>query len=183
MTFCNRRAGLRPALQGLKRCQLILRVASRVDLRVRLGDLAVLVDHVGDAAGVLVIRFLGGAVRDRQFAVGIAQQREGEVELLRKAGVVLGRVETDAEDPGVARLVLVREVPEPGTLGRSAGCVGLRVEPEDDFLPAEVRQLHAIAVVVDDVEFGGGISNLQHTRTSKDVAQFSAKRHAGIVPA
>jgi hypothetical protein len=145
---------------------------------VRLGDLPVLVDHVGDAAGVLVVGAVGGAVGDRELAVGVAEEREGEVELLGEAGVVGLGVEANAEDLGVARLVLVGEVPEPGTFGRSPGGVGLRIEPEDDLLPAEVRQLHVIAVVIDDVEIGGRVSNFQHARTSKDVPQFRAERHA-----
>jgi hypothetical protein len=150
---------------------------------MRLGDLPVLVDDVRDAACVLVLRTFGGAVRNRQFPIGVTQQREGEVELLGEARVVLGGVEADTEDLGVARLVLVFEVPEPGTFGRSTRGVGFRIEPEDDLVAAEVAEPHAFAVVIDGIECGGRISDLQHARTSEHVAQFSAERHAGIVAA
>jgi hypothetical protein len=89
---------------------------------VGLGDLPVLVDDVGDAPRVLVLRRLGGPVREADPAVGVAEQREGEVELLREAGVVLDVVEADAENLRVLVLVLGDEVPEPGTLTRSTGC-------------------------------------------------------------
>ena len=129
---------------------------------MRLGDLPILVDHVRDAAGVLVFRRVGGAVRDAELAVGVTEQREGELELLGEGFVLGGGVEADAEDFDVLRFVLRQEVPEPGTLAGSAGCVGLRIEPEDDFLPAQVGEADAVAVVIDDVEVGSGIAGIQH---------------------
>ena len=82
----------------------------------------------------------GGAVGEADLAVGVAEQRVGEVELGREAGVLVGRVEADAEDLGVLRGVLIVEVPEPGTLDRSARGVGLRIEPEHDLLAAQAAQ-------------------------------------------
>ena len=83
---------------------------------MRFSDAALLVDHVGDAFCVFVLRRIGGTVGDADTAVGVAEEWEGEVELLRKVGVVGRVVETRAEDGGVLFLVLVDEVPEPGTL-------------------------------------------------------------------
>jgi len=135
---------------------------------MRLRDVALLVDHVRDAAGVLVALALARAVGEAELAVGIAEELEGELELLREGGVLFRRVEADAEDDGVLRVVLLDEVPEPGTLDRSAGCVGLRIKPEDDFLPAQVAQADRAAVVIARLEIRSRISGLQHVGTSSE---------------
>jgi hypothetical protein len=136
---------------------------------VRLGDLAVLVDHVRDPARVLVFRRVGGAVCDADLAVGVAEERERKVILLRELRVVLDAVEADADDLRVLLVVLRREVPEPGTLGRSASGIGLRIEPEHELLAAEVAELHAISVVIDRLEIRRGIAYIQHLSTSEKV--------------
>jgi len=133
---------------------------------VGLGDLPVFIDDVGDAAGVLVFRGFRGAVGEADLAFGVAEKRKGEVELLRERGVLFLVVEADAEDLGVLRFILRREVPEPGTLTRSTGCVGLRIEPEDDLLPAQIAETHAIAVVIGHVEIRSSVARLQHARFS-----------------
>jgi len=153
-------------LQGL---ELFLRVRARVDFRMRFRNLSVLVDHVGDAARVLVFRRVGGTVRDADLAVGVAEERVRKVVLLRELRVVLDAVEADADDLRVLLLVFGGEVPEPGTLGRSASGVGLWIEPEDELLAAEIAQLHPVAVVIDRLEIGSGIAHLQHMRTSEQV--------------
>ncbi len=51
--------------------QLLLRIVSRVHLRMRLGDSAVLIDDVGDPLRVFVFRRIGGAVSDTDLAVGV----------------------------------------------------------------------------------------------------------------
>ena len=133
-----------------------------------LSDLSLLVDHVRDAACVFVFRRVGGTVRDPDLAVGVAQQREGELVLGREVRVVFDAVEADADDLRVLFLVLAREVPEPGTLGRSAAGIRFRIEPEHELLAAEVAQLHAIAVVIERLEIRRGIAHLQHLRTSHE---------------
>jgi hypothetical protein len=133
---------------------------------MRLSDLSLLVDHVGDAPRVLVLGRAGGAVGQADLAVGIAEEGEVEAELLGEM-LVLGRgVETDAEDAGVLLRVLAVEVPEPGTFFRSAGGVGLRIEPEHDLLAAQVAQANAVAVVVGDVEIGSLFTGIQHVGLS-----------------
>jgi hypothetical protein len=52
---------------------------------MRLGDPSVLVDDVGDPFRVLVFRRVGGAVGDADLSIGVAEQREGEIELLRES--------------------------------------------------------------------------------------------------
>jgi hypothetical protein len=148
---------------------------------VRFRDLSVHVDHVGDAAGVFVFRRVGGAVGDADLAVGVAEEGEGEVVLLRECGVVIDGVEADAEDARVLLRVFIGEVPEPGTFCRSTSGVGLRIEPEDELLPAKVAQLHAIAVVIEHLEIRRRIAYLQHLRTSEQVlcnkAYATGQRH------
>lgn len=149
---------------------------------MRLRDLSVLVDDVCDAAGVLVLRRVGGAVGEADPALGVAEEREREVVFLREGGVGALVVEADAEDRGVLRRVLIAEVPEPGTFARSTGGVGFRVEPEHDPASAEVAELHAISVVIGDVEVGSFLAWLQHLRfPSGDHADDAADGHAAIV--
>ena len=136
---------------------------------MRLSDFPVLVDHICDPACVFVLRRVCGAVRESDLPIGVAKERKREAVLLREMRVVLDRVEADAGDLRVLLLVFAGKVPEPGTLGRSASGVSLRIEPEDELLAAEVAQLHAIAVVIGHLEIGSGIPHLQHLRTSHQV--------------
>jgi len=147
--------------------QLLLRIVSWVHLRMGLGDAAFLVDEVGDPFRVFVFRRVGGAVGDTDLAVGVTQQGEGEFVFLSEAGVGVDVVETGAEDGGVLRFVLVDEVPEPGTLGRSARCVGLRIEPQHDLASAQIVQRNLAAVMIQHFEIRGFVSNLEHASSSR----------------
>ena len=113
--------------------------------------------------------------------VGVAEEWEGEVELLREAGVFFPGVEADAEDDGVLCFVLRDEVPEPGTFDRSAGCVGLRIEPEDDLAAAEIAEAYRIAVLVTAFEVRSLIAGLEHgfraSETLECEAEHACKRH------
>jgi hypothetical protein len=134
---------------------------------MRLGDAALLVDDVGDPLRVFVFRRVGGAVGDTDLAVGVTQQREGEAELLGETGVGVDVVETGAEDGGVLRFVLVDEVPEPGTLGRSARGVGLRIEPQHNLAAAQIVQRNFAAVMIQHFEIRSFVSNLEHAPSSE----------------
>src|ERR1700738_1351235 len=71
-------------LRKLQRGQLLCRISARVDLRMDLRDTPLFVDDVRDTASVLILRRLGGAVRQPDLVVGIAQKREVEFLLLRE---------------------------------------------------------------------------------------------------
>jgi hypothetical protein len=129
---------------------------------MRLGDLPLFVDHIRDAFCVLVVRRLRRTVGESDLAFRVAQEREWEVELAGERVVLFGSVEADAEDLGVLGLVLLAQVPEPGTFTRSTRGVGLRVEPEHDFLAAQVSQTDMVSLVVEDVEVRSDITGLQH---------------------
>lgn len=149
---------------------------------MRLGDLAVLVDHIRDTARVFVFRRFRSAVREADLAIGVAQQREREVVFLGERGVGFFVIEADAENLGVLRFVLLREVPEPGTFPRSTGSVGFRIEPEHDLLAAQIAETHAIAVMVGDVEVGSGIAGLEHgCFSSRQKLNDAAETHTLIV--
>ena len=138
------------------------RISRGLNLGVGLGDLAILIDYVRDPARVNVCRRVSGAVGQTDLALGVAQQREGKVELLSE-GPVLGLVvEAGPEDLDVFGLVFIDEVPEPGTLTRSTGCVGLGIEPEHDALSAQVGQAHTVAVVIHHIEIWSILPGLKH---------------------
>ena len=158
-------------LGRLQRRQLLLRIVSRVHLRMRLGDAALLVDEVGDPFRVFVFGRGGGTVGETDLAVGVTEQREGEAEFRGEAGVGIDVVEAGAEDGGVLRLVLVDEVPEPGTLGRSARCVGLRIEPQHDLAATQIVQRDVAAVMIQHFEIRGFVTNLEHASSLKRLQQ------------
>src|SRR5438270_10951337 len=80
-----------------QRRQLLLRIRTRIDFRMRLRNLPVLVDDVGDAARVFVLFRLRRAVSDADLAIGVAQERKREVEFLRELRVRLPIAEPDSE--------------------------------------------------------------------------------------
>lgn len=127
---------------------------------MRLGNLSLLVDDVRDPFRVFVFRRISRAVRDSDLAIRVAQQREREVVLFRELRIRGDVIETDAQDCGVLRLVLGDEVPEPGTLGRSAGCVGLRIKPQHDPAPAQIVQRNLVAAVIGYLEVRSVVANV-----------------------
>ena len=113
------------------------RPGASVDSLVPLLDLALAVDHDADtlsALGGIDVRAVGGADR----SVGVANQREVEVELLGELLVVGGRVERHTQDHRVLPIVVGLQVAEPATLSGSTRGVGLRKEPQHDGLALEI---------------------------------------------
>jgi hypothetical protein len=153
--------------------QLLLGVAPGIDFRVGLGDPAFLIDDVRDPFRVLVFRRFGSAVREADASIGVAQQREREVVLFGEPGVRIDVIETDAEDCGVLRVVLGDEVPEPGTLGRSARCVGLRIKPEHHLAAAQIVKRNLPAAMIGHFKVGSLVTNVQHASSSERV-QYKA---------
>jgi hypothetical protein len=96
-------------------------------------DLALLVDQVADAAGVTGFGVSAGAIGETNFALGVAQQFETEVELFGECRVLFDGIETDTENRDVIFLEIGIEVTEPATFGRSTRGVGFRIEPEQDL--------------------------------------------------
>src|SRR5262249_14685069 len=126
----------------------------RVDLRVPLHDLAVRPDHAGDTAREPRVLVVGGAVRDRQRPVRVAEQRERERVLVLERLVVRRRVERDTEQDRVLLRELLASITEAASLDRSTGRVGLGVEPEHDRLAAVVGEFVHLAGLVRRREVG-----------------------------
>jgi hypothetical protein len=138
-----------------------------MDLR----DAPLFVDDVCDSPRVLVLRRLSRAVSQADFVVGVAQKRKLETVFLREFLVRFDAVEAGTEDLDVLLRVIVGEVPEPGTFGRSAGCVGLRKEPQHDFLSAKVAELDATSEMIGSFEVRSSIADFQHRWTSPHTLQ------------
>jgi hypothetical protein len=150
-----------------------------------LSDPAVLIDDVGDAPRVFVLLAVARAVREADLALGVSDEGEGKIELFGEALVLVAAVEADADDLRVLLFVLADEVPEPGTLDGSAGGVGLRIEPEDDPLAAQVAQADGVAFMINGVEVRRLVSRFQHPRSFPcrlgGVTQHSPERHGSLL--
>jgi hypothetical protein len=68
----------------------------RLDLRVRLEDLPLLVDQIRNPLGVACLDVVAGSVRYAERAIRVAQERERKTELLGERRVVALRVEARA---------------------------------------------------------------------------------------
>jgi hypothetical protein len=124
-------------------------------------DLAV-VDEVRDALCVPRIRRVRGVISDADGARGVGEELVREAELLGERLVLFDRVEADAEDFDAGLIELLDSIPESTSLLRSAGGVGLGIEPEDDLLVLVVVELHGRSVVGDDREPGCFRSDVEH---------------------
>ena len=136
----------------------------RAHLGMRLSDLSVRADDVGDPARGRRLRVVGRPVGDSDLAAHVTEERKRVVELLRERRVLVEGVERDAQDLGVLLLKAGVEVAEPATLGRSAGSVGLWIEPEHDRAPPVVRKPARAPRVVSHGKLGGGGSYGEHRR-------------------
>lgn len=120
--------------------QDLSRMVARVDTIVDARDLAFLVNQEADASRVTRLRIVAGAVGHAESAISVAQQRKAEGVLPREGGIVLDRVEARTEDNDPVLYEIILLVAEPAPFGRSAGGVGLRIEPEQHFLPAQTPE-------------------------------------------
>ncbi len=127
---------------------------------MHLRDASLLIDQVRDAASVLILGRVRRAVSQADLVVGVAQQGKVELLFFREFLVGFDAVEAGADDLRVLRGVVGGEVPEPETLCGSARCVGLRKEPQDDFLSAKVAELDAAAEMIGRFQVRGRITDL-----------------------
>ena len=107
---------------------------ARVDLGKDVGDDAVLIDNIGDAARQT------GAPSPIGFAqnmVCIAQEREAEAGIIGKGSVVFDRIKAHAENLHVALREGVIEGEEPAPFGGSPAGAGFGIKPQDDLFATE----------------------------------------------
>lgn len=143
--------------------QHLVGVVHRVDLVVASLELPVRTDDRGDAVGVALLRAVRGSERQRELTVGIREQRERVAVLLAEDPVRDGLVEGSAENDDVPELLVVTgSITEPVPFDASAGCVGLRVEPDDESLAAELAQGSLRTGLVGQGELGNAFADLDH---------------------
>jgi hypothetical protein len=92
--------------------------------------------------------------------IGIAEQRKGKLILLGELGILFDVVEADAEDLDIIPFKIANLIAEPATLDRSAGSVGLRIEPENNLAAAQFRERDTFALMSREREVRRRFANL-----------------------
>jgi hypothetical protein len=139
---------------------------ARIHLVIDSGELAVFVNQETHTTSVTRLTVSTSAIRHSYAPVGIAQQREGKVVFLGKAGILFDIVEADAEDLNIVLIEVANLVAEPATLDRSARCVGLGIKPEYNFASAQFRECDLLALVTFESELRRRFANLEHYSAS-----------------
>jgi hypothetical protein len=108
---------------------------TRVDLRKDVGDNAVLINDISDAA-----RQTGAPspIGFAQHMVCIAQERETEAGIIGKRSVVFDRIKAHAENLHIALREGVIEGEEPAPFGGSPPGAGFGIKPQDDLFSTEI---------------------------------------------
>ena len=112
-----------------------LGVRTRVDLGKDVGNDAVLINDIGDAARQTSAPSPIGFAQDM---VRVAQEREAEAGIVGKGSVVFDRIKAYAENLYLALREGVIEGEEPAPFGGSPPGAGFGIKPQDDILPAEI---------------------------------------------
>ena len=108
---------------------------TRVDLRKDVGNDALLINDIGDAARQTGAPSPIGFAQDM---VRIAQKRKAEAGIIGKGSVVFDRIKAHAENLHVALREGVIEGEEPAPFSGSPAAAGFGIKPQDDFFAAEV---------------------------------------------
>ena len=130
---------------------------------VHLDHGAVRSDDVGDTFGGFVSGRFAGAVGDAERAIGVTEQREGELLLVSEFGVRAEVVGADAEDLDVSCFVVVDSNTESMAFRCSATGAGFGVEPHDHGSAGVVAEFNGGSGMVEDFEIGGPVSNIEHS--------------------
>ena len=112
-----------------------LRMRTRIDLGKDVGNEAVLIHDVGNAARK---PSTSSSIRFAEDMGRIAEQREAEASVVSKSFVVCDRVKADSENLHVALREGVVEDEEPAALGGSPPGVGFGIKPQDHLFAAEI---------------------------------------------
>ena len=117
---------------------------ARVDLRKDVGNEAVLINDIGDAARQTGAPSTIGFTEDM---VRIAQEREAEAGIIGKGFIIFDRVETYPENLHVALREGVIEDEEPAPFGSSPPGAGFGIKPQDDLFATEISQAYGRVVM------------------------------------
>ena len=112
-----------------------LGVCTRVDLSKDVGDDAVLINDIGDAARQTGAPSPIGFAQDM---ARIAQEREAEAGIVGKGSVVFDCIKAHAENLYVTLREGVIEGEEPAPLGGSPPSAGFGIKPQDDLFSTEI---------------------------------------------
>jgi len=126
-------------------------------------DFALLVHDEGGAAGKLSL-FIQDAIRLRDVALHVAQEREFDSYFLGKRGVGRRSINTDAEDGGVVEVDLARIDTRLVSLEflRSTTGEGQYVERQDDvFLAPVIAQLYHRSLIAAQSEIWCDVAHLE----------------------
>ena len=108
---------------------------ARVDPGKDVGDDALLINDIGDAArqtgAPSPIGFAQGMVR-------ITQEREAEAGIVGKGFIVFDRIKAHTENLHVALREGVIEGEEPAPFGGSSAGAGFGIKPQDDLFATEI---------------------------------------------
>ncbi len=115
-------------------------MAARVDGIIRFGDFPLFINEVTNPARVAGLGVIAGAISEAEAPLGVAQERKRKIIFARKRGVLVYRVKTDPENLNITGAELVYVVAKPAAFRRSAGRVGLWVEPQEHFLALQFRE-------------------------------------------
>jgi len=110
-------------------------VRARVDLRKDVGNDAVLIDDIGDAARQTSAP---SPIGFAQHMLRIAQEREAEASIVGKGFIIFDRVETYPENLHVALCEGIIEGEEPAPFGGSSAGAGFGIKPQDNLFATEI---------------------------------------------
>jgi hypothetical protein len=113
----------------------VLGVRTRVDLRKDVGNDAVLINDIGNAARQTSAPSPIGFTQDM---IRIAQEREAEAGIIGKGFIIFDRVETYPENLHMALREGVIEGEEPAPFGGSPPGAGFGIKPQDDLFATEI---------------------------------------------
>ena len=117
---------------------------TRVDPSKDVGDDAVLIHDIGDAARKTSPPSTIGWAQDM---ARIAQEREAEAGVVGKGFIVFDRIKAGPENLYVALREGVIEGEEPAPFGGSPPGVGFGIKPQDHLFPTEICQADAGAIM------------------------------------
>ena len=112
------------------------------------------VEHDRDTLRVLAVLRFGGAERERERLVAVGPDLVRELLLLRPREVLLGRVESRADDRDAEVLELLVAVAEPATFDRSTPGRSRWVEPHHGGVPEKGRLRAWLPVLIHSLELG-----------------------------
>jgi hypothetical protein len=145
----------------------------------RLFDHAIGADDKSKATGQAIFDRVHRAKSQTQFALGVAEQRKGELLLLLERTVGFGGADGCAVNRNAGGFKVLDSITESIALLRSSGGAGNRVEPQHHALADEVGLGHGFAVAIQHAEIWAKIAGLQHGWGAFQQASKQSADHGG----